>query len=160
MIPAVPPSSDRQRRLAVGEIQGSMTDSPTLPTRDELLNPLLEALKSLGGSASIAELNDKVAEVAGLTEEQLAVPHGDNRGSQVAYRLAWTRSSLKQYRLLENSSRGVWALTAAGKNVNSVDPKQVVLDRRAKRRQKTQGFCQNSGLSRHGGKLTQKLGPG
>ena len=22
------------------------------------------------------------------------------------------------------------------------------------------GFCQNSGLSRHGGKLTQKLGPG
>ena len=24
----------------------------------------------------------------------------------------------------------------------------------------THGFCQNSGLSRHGGKLTQKLGPG
>ena len=23
-----------------------------------------------------------------------------------------------------------------------------------------EGFCQNSGLSRHGGKLTQKLGPG
>ena len=67
------------------------------------------------------------------------MPHGDNRGSQVAYRLAWTRSSLKQYGLLENSSRGVWALTAAGKSVNSVDPKQVVLDRRAKRRQKTQG---------------------
>ena len=24
----------------------------------------------------------------------------------------------------------------------------------------TKRFCQNSGLSRHGGKLTQKLGPG
>ena len=27
-------------------------------------------------------------------------------------------------------------------------------------RYKDEGFCQNSGLSRHGGKLTQKLGPG
>ena len=116
-----------------------MTDSPIVPTRDELMNPLLEALKSLGGSASIAELNDKIAEILGLTEEQLAVPHGDNRGSQVAYRLAWTRTYLKQYGLLENSSRGVWALTAAARNVNSVDPKQVALDLRAKRRQKTQG---------------------
>ena len=25
---------------------------------------------------------------------------------------------------------------------------------------RVKGFCQNSGLSRHGGKLTQKLGPG
>ena len=116
-----------------------MTDSPIVPTRDELMNPLLEALRNLGGSASIAELNDKIAEILGLTEEQLAVPHGDNRGSQVAYRLAWTRTYLKQYGLLENSSRGVWALTAAARNVNSVDPKQVALDLRAKRRQKTQG---------------------
>ncbi len=103
------------------------------------MNPLLEALKSLGGSASIAELNDKIAEILGLTEEQLAVPHGDNRGSEVAYRLAWTRTYLKKYGLLENSSRGVWALTAAGRSVNSVDPKQVVPDVRAKMRQKTQG---------------------
>ena len=105
----------------------------------ELMNPLLEALKSLGGSASIAELNDKIAEILGLTQEQLAVPHGDNRGSQVAYRLAWTRTYLKKYGLLENSSRGVWALTAAGRSVNIVDPKQVVPDVRAKMRQNTQG---------------------
>ena len=92
------------------------------------MNPLLEALKSLGGSASIEELNDKVAEVAGLTEEQLAVPHGENKGTEVAYRLAWTRTYLKQSGLLENSSRGVWALTTAAKNISSVDPKQIALD--------------------------------
>ena len=85
------------------------------------------------------ELDDRVAEIAGLTEVQLAVPHGDKRRSEVAYRLAWTRTYLKQYGLLENSSRGVWALTAAARNVNSVDPKQVALDLRAKRRQKAQG---------------------
>ena len=28
------------------------------------------------------------------------------------------------------------------------------------RQRRLRGFCQNSGLSRHGGKLTQKLGPG
>ena len=115
-----------------------MTDFPTVPRRDELMNPLLEALKSLGGSASIAELNDKIAEILGLTEEQLAVPHSDNRGSKVAYRLAWTRTYLKQYGLLENSSRGIWALTAAGRSANSVDPKQVVQDVEAARRQKAQ----------------------
>ena len=82
-----------------------MLNSLTVPTSGALMNPLLEAIKSLGGSASIEELNDKVAEVAGLTEEQLAVPHGENKGTEVAYRLAWTRTYLKQYGLLENSSR-------------------------------------------------------
>ena len=111
-------------------------NSSTVPTRDALMNPLLEALKSLGGSASIEELND---EVAGLTEEQLAVPHGENKGTEVAYRLAWTRTYLKQSGLLENSSRGVWALTTAAKNISSVDPKQIVLDVRRQMSDKGQG---------------------
>ena len=102
-----------------------MTDSPTVPTREELMNPLLEALRALGGSASMEELDNGVAEIAGLTEVQLAVPHGDRGRSEVAYRLAWTRTYLKQYGLLENSSRGVWALTAAGRSVNSVEDRPI-----------------------------------
>ena len=44
------------------------------------MNPLLEALKVLGGSRSVQEIASNVAEVAHLTDEQLQVPHGNGRG--------------------------------------------------------------------------------
>jgi restriction system protein len=39
------------------------------------------------------------------------------------YRLAW--AYLKIYGLLDNSRRGVWALTFKGREVKRVDPKEV-----------------------------------
>ena len=75
-----------------------------IPTYDRLMNPLLQAIRELGGSASIEEINRRVAEIAGLTEEQLEVPHMRGRGPEVDYRLAWTRTYLKAYGL-EPTSR-------------------------------------------------------
>ena len=43
----------------------------------------------------------------------------------VEYRLAWARTYLKKYGVLENSARGVWALTAKAKKVDSVEPSKV-----------------------------------
>jgi restriction system protein len=99
----------------------------TLPTHDALMNPVLRTLHELGGSASISEIDDKVAEIVGLTEDQLRVPHGGrpNR-SEIQYRLAWTRTYLKLYGLLDNSTRGVWSLTAKGQQVTEVDGRDVV----------------------------------
>ena len=45
----------------------------------------------------------------------------------------------------------------AGLIVEEGPPEQIF---EALKSDRTEGFCQNSGLSRHGGKLTQKLGPG
>lgn len=99
-----------------------------LPTFDQLMNPLLGALRALGGSGSIDEIYAKTVEVIGLSEEILAQLHDPEKSSQteVGYRLAWARTYLRKYGLLENSSRGVWALTDKAKNVAEVDTSEVV----------------------------------
>jgi restriction system protein len=99
----------------------------TVPTFDAMMNPLLAALRELGGSATIEEMRDKVAEIMGLSDEQIELLHDPEKGSQTAveYRLAWTRTYLKKYGLLENSSRGVWALTPKGRQIGKVNSKQV-----------------------------------
>jgi restriction system protein len=105
----------------------------TVPKFQELMNPLLKALRSLGGSGSINEIYDKVVELERLPEKVLAIPHDPERSTrtEIEYRLAWARTWLKKYGLVENSSRGVWALTAKAKEAESVDPKEVVPSVRA-----------------------------
>jgi restriction system protein len=103
-----------------------MSEALGVPTHGSLMNPVLQALRDLGGSASIEEINRSVAEICGLTDAQLQVPHVRGRGSEVDYRLAWTRTYLKAYGLIENSSRGVWSLTFEGRKVERVDARTVV----------------------------------
>jgi len=97
----------------------------SLPKYDSLFNPSLEAIKKLGGSASISELNEEVAKSLHLTDEEISQPH-DERRTELQYRLAWARTYLKAYGLLDNSERGVWVLTPKGKDTGAVDQRQVV----------------------------------
>lgn len=101
--------------------------SVDLPTYETMMNPTLQALRDLGGSATIEEMYTKVAEIMDLSDQQLEIIHDLERGSQteVEYRLAWTRTYLKKYGLLENSSRGVWALTKKGRQTEEVNPREV-----------------------------------
>ena len=100
----------------------------TLPTYDDLMNPLLEALRKLGGSGSIEEIYAKTVEITGVSDEILAQLHVPEKSSQteVGYRLAWARTYLRKYGLLENSSRGVWSLTEKAKTLETVDSTEVV----------------------------------
>lgn len=95
-----------------------------IPTYDDLFNPVLEALHALGGSGSNSEIDEKVAEILKLTEDEINEIHLGNR-TKLGYRLAWSRNYLKRYGLLENSTRGVWALTLKGREVRTVDKKEV-----------------------------------
>ena len=103
---------------------------------DELFNPLLTALHNLGGSGSVEELEEQVATTLNLTDEQVNEIHRGNT-SKLTYRLAWARNYLKRFGLLENSSRGVWALTEEGLKTKSVDKevvkRKVVADDRQER---------------------------
>lgn len=92
------------------------------------MNPLLNALFALGGSGSIDEMYDKVIEMEKISEEISSVPHSPDKSNatEVAYRLAWARTYLKKYGFLENSSRGVWALTRLAKEKKQVSPQEVV----------------------------------
>ncbi len=91
------------------------------------MNPIIQALKALGGSGTIEEINAKVVEIVGLTDDQLEIIHDPERGSQteVEYRLAWARTYLKKYEVIDNSSRGVWALTPKGNQLDHVNPQAV-----------------------------------
>lgn len=101
--------------------------SVEIPKYDEYMNSLIQALRQLGGSGTVAEIEAKTAEIAGLTAEQLSVLHDPSKGSQTefGYRLAWTRTYLKGYGIIENPRSGIWALTPAGAKTAPVDPAEV-----------------------------------
>ena len=81
------------------------------------------------------EIYDKVVELEGFPEEVVARPHDPERSNQteVGYRLAWARTYLKKYGLLDNSSRGIWSLTAKAKGLEKVNTQDVVRAVRALR---------------------------
>lgn len=95
-----------------------------IPRREQLYNPLLQALRDLGGSASILELDEATIQKLDLSEEDLNKPH-DERRTEIAYQLAWVRTDLKRYGLLNNSERAVWVLTPEGSKVECVDGSEV-----------------------------------
>ncbi|MDM8531522.1 restriction endonuclease [Anaerolineales bacterium HSG25] len=99
----------------------------TVPTFETLMNPVIQALKMLGGSGTIEEINNKATEIAKVSDDQLEVLHDSEKGSQteIEYRLAWARTYLKKYGILENSGRGVWALTPKGRQTDKVNGKTV-----------------------------------
>ena len=98
-----------------------------IPTFDHMMNPLLQAMTELGGSGTIEEINSKTTAILNLSDEQLTALHNPEKSSQseVEYRLAWTRTYLKKYGVLENSSRGIWALTPKGSKQDSINPTTV-----------------------------------
>jgi len=95
-----------------------------IPTYDNLFNPLLVAIRQLGGSASISEQERVVAEILRLTDKEIAEIHRGNR-TKLSYRLAWARNYLKRYGVLDNSTRGIWSLTAKGLKIAEVDREDV-----------------------------------
>jgi restriction system protein len=96
---------------------------PSLPTYDQMMAPLLQVLRDLGGSATINELDALVIERLHLPDTVTNTLHDPTKGSQteLEYRLAWARTYLKKSGLLENSSRGVWALTANSRDAEPID---------------------------------------
>ena len=97
-----------------------------VPTYDELMNPTLKALHELGGSASVSELVERVIADLGLPREVIEQQHGNRGFTELEYRLAWARTYLKKYKLIDNSARGVWSLTPKGLETKAVEPQEVV----------------------------------
>jgi restriction system protein len=99
-----------------------------MPTYDQLLMPTLKALETLGGSGSIEEIANTVIEALNLPENITSQPHNPEKSSQteMEYRLAWARTYLKKYGLLDNSARGVWALTKKFQPDQKIDIDAIV----------------------------------
>lgn len=109
----------------------------------------VEALKAIGGSATIQELDEKVAEIEGVSEDEQSFMMGGTNANQprLNYYLAWARTYLKRGKAVENSARGVWALTESGNSIAKLDQTrkiQVLINEEEKlrareRRRKSKG---------------------
>ncbi|MCI9291825.1 MAG: restriction endonuclease [Erysipelotrichaceae bacterium] len=97
-----------------------------VPAYNEMMSELFQAMKELGGSGTIREIDDKTVAILKLPIKVQEIMHGDTNRTEVEYRLAWTRTYLKKVGILENSSRGVWSLTATGRNLEKITPDEVV----------------------------------
>src|SRR6516164_3888641 len=115
-----------------------------IPQYNDLMWPALQATKELGGSATVSEMNERAMELAGITEEQQAVPHGeDGRMSEVEYRLHWARTNLKWIGALENSARGVWAVTDRGRSMTEPEMRAATKEWRDRTRERRLGRREN-----------------
>lgn len=124
----------------------------TVPTFDRMMKPTVEALKALGGSATIGEIYNKVVELLQLPEDVLAISHTDDSNeSEVAYRLAWSRTYLKKAGIINNSGRGVWAIFSDKISPNDIDSDEIVRSIREVDRKKSSTHLKqpqvNTGIS-------------
>ncbi|MGF1497842.1 MAG: restriction endonuclease [Elainellaceae cyanobacterium] len=98
----------------------------SVPTFDSMLIPTIQALQALGGSGTIEEIYEQVVQLLNLPDQVLEIIHGSTSQSEVEYRLAWSRTYLKKYGLLENSARGVWSLVSTSINPDDLDAREIV----------------------------------
>jgi restriction system protein len=96
-----------------------------LPKYDDFMVPTLKALAALGGSATVAEVDDRVAADMRLSQSQLDRAHEKSGGLIVATRMGWARSWMKSAGLVESGGFGVWVLTDLGREAADWSPARV-----------------------------------
>jgi restriction system protein len=103
----------------------SYSSDTAAPTFDELIWATLKALKTLGGSATIQELVDKIIELEGYSEEIQKIPHGSTGKTKIEHRSSWARTYLKKFGAITNQSAGVWVLLDKGEILTEEDVKKI-----------------------------------
>lgn len=107
-----------------------VVEAEGLPDLAGMMIATIDALKSIGGSATIQELDEKVAEIEGVPEEEQSFMMTGSNSNQprLNYYLAWARTYLKRGSAVENSKRGVWSLTEQGAAIDSYQSTQKIVD--------------------------------
>ena len=96
-----------------------------LPKYDDFMLPTLQVLQQSGGSASIDEIQDKLTEKMGLSQEQLDATYPKSGALMMADRMSWARSYLKIAGLVTSGGRGVWALSDDGRHAVELSADKV-----------------------------------
>lgn len=89
--------------------------SAPIPKVEDFYVPTVRALRHLGGSASIEEIQDRLVEMEGLTQEQLDLTYPTSGDQIVPDRMSWARTYLKIAGLVASGGRGIWVLTDDGR---------------------------------------------
>jgi restriction system protein len=97
------------------------------PKYYEFMNPILQALREGGGTLTNEESVDAVARILHLPNQVMERRQaGHANMGEVEYRTAWAKSYLKHAGYLTQSARGIWALTPAGKDADTVEVRAIV----------------------------------
>ena len=80
------------------------------------VNPVLNALKGLGGSGQPAEVRDAVVRNMGLDGSPLLEETLKSGGSRFKNQIDWARLYLADAKYIDRSTRGVWTLTEKGRD--------------------------------------------
>jgi restriction system protein len=91
----------------------------------QFVNPVLQAIKRLGGSARPAEVCRAVAKDLGLEGSPVLEETLSTGVSKFENKIAWVRLYLVLTGYLDRSKRGVWTLTEKGKNAPILTDEQV-----------------------------------
>lgn len=113
--------------------------APHIPAYNALLWPTLRAVRELGHTAKLDEIDEKVVEQESFSDDQMAVLHKEGPRSEIEYRLAWARTYLKGMGALDNPQRGVWVTTENGRRFeeHELEPlRQVYLAKLREERKK------------------------
>lgn len=87
-----------------------------LPKYDEFMLPTLQAIRDLGGSASIEEISDRLTETMKLSQQQLDLSYPKSGALIAPDRMSWARSYLKIAGMLASGGKGLWLITDAGRH--------------------------------------------
>lgn len=96
----------------------------SVPKYDKLFNPLLTAMKNLGGSARNSEIENEVVKILHLNNSDVNEIHKGNR-TKLDYNLAWARTYLKRFGIIKQSERSVWYLTPKGLDTTKLNLTEV-----------------------------------
>ena len=120
-----------------------------VPSRLDLLNLILTTLHELGGSAFRSELQNKVIENMGVPPAVLRVPADLDLGNKakVEDKVGFAMTRLKRLGLVDNAERGVWSLTAKGRETQHVDPEEAVRSARQQDRIRKQAKSTEAALT-------------
>ena len=85
------------------------------PTSSELTKAFLLALKEIGGTGNVTDLDEITIKRINLSPELIAIKRSGTRG-EINYRLAWIRTKAKQNGLVSRSVDKNWKITEKGKD--------------------------------------------
>lgn len=115
-----------------------------MPNYSDLINPTITALQNLGGSGKVDEIYSEVLKIIPLPDEIIDFQHSEKSSqSELQYRLAWARTYLKNYGIIDNSSRSVWVILPQYKDIKSVDIDDCVTKVKSLFGKKTDTTAQN-----------------
>ncbi len=92
-------------------------DRTNLPSYREFMLPTLRAVAKLGGSARTSEITGELITALGITDEMLTLRYNDRDKVIVIDRMDWGRSYAKLGGALDSPKRGLFLLTAFGREI-------------------------------------------